>query len=245
LRLFRRIVSDKVDLIDQAFSSLNIESFADLGGVWGVDGEYTYHALDTHGAQDAVLVDANMTPAVLARAKSHPQLRLIEGDFSDQAVVDEVGKVDAIFLFDVLLHQVSPDWDAILEMYAKNVRSLVIYNQQWTGSETTVRLLDLGEKEYFRNVPHSRYQKNFRNLFEKLDQKHPDYDTPWRDLKHIWQWGITDADLESKAAQLGFKLLYKKDCGKFGLLANFANKEHGRFGLLPNFENRAFIFSRQ
>jgi hypothetical protein len=245
LRLVRRIVSDKVDLIDQAFSSLNIESFADLGGVWGVDGAYTYHSLDKHRVNDAVLVDANLTPPVVTRATSYPQLRLIEGDFGDQAVVDEVGNVDAIFLFDVLLHQVSPDWDTILEVYAKNVRSLLIYNQQWTGSETTVRLLDLGEKEYFRNVPHSRYQKNYRSLFGKLDQKHPDHDRTWRDYKHIWQWGITDADLESKVAQLGFKLLYKKECGRFGLLPSFANKERGRFGLLPNFENRAFIFWRQ
>jgi hypothetical protein len=174
------------------------------------------------------LVDANLTPAVVTRATSYPQLRLIKGDFGDQAVVNEVGKVDAIFLFDVLLHQVSPDWDTILELYAKNVRSLLIYNQQWTGSETTVRLLDLGEKEYFRNIPHSRYQNIYRNLFEKLDQKHPDHDRPWRDFKHIWQWGITDADLESKVAQLGFKRVYKKECG--------------RFGLLPNFENRPLFF---
>ena len=189
-RLFRRIVNDKVDIIDQAFSSLGIESFADLGGVWGVEGAYTFHALDKHRVRDAVLVDTHLTPTVVARAKSYPQLRLINGNFGNQAVVDEVGKVDAVLLFDVLLHQVSPDSDTILEMYAKNVRSLLIYNQQWTGSENTVRLLDLGEKEYFRNVPHSRHHKNYRNLFEKLDQKHPDHDRPWRDVHHIWQWGI-------------------------------------------------------
>jgi hypothetical protein len=101
----------------------------------------------------------------------------------------------------VLLHQVAPDWDTILDMYAKNVRALVIYNQQWTGPGNNVRLLDLGEEEYFR------------------------------DVHHIWQWGITDADLEAKVAGLGFKLLHKKNCG--------------RFGRLPNFENHAFIFARQ
>jgi hypothetical protein len=231
LSLLRRIVNDKVDIIDQAFSSLRIESFADLGGVWRVEGAYTFHALDKYRVKDAVLVDTHPTPTVVARAKSYPQLRLIKGSFGDQAVVDEVGRVDAVFLFDVLLHQVSPDWDTILEMYAKNVNSLLIYNQQWTGSNTTVRLLDLGEKEYFRNVPATRYNKAYRNLFEKLDQKHPDHDKPWRDVHHIWQWGITDADLESKIAQLGFKLVYKKECG--------------RAFRLPNFENHAFIFSRQ
>lgn len=229
-RLFRKILQDKVDLIDQAFSSLGIESFADLGGVWRVEGGYTFHALDEHKIKDAALVDTHLTPTVIKRAKSHPQLRLINGNFGSQAVADKVGTVDAVLLFDVLLHQVSPDWDAILEMYAKNVRALVIYNQQWTGSGSKVRLLDLGEDEYFRNVPHNRRQKNYKDLFGKLDENHPEHDRPWRDVHHIWQWGITDADLESKVGELGFKLLHKKNCG--------------RFGRLPNFENHAFIFSR-
>jgi len=230
-RLFRKIVQDKVDIIDQAFSSLGVDSFADLGGVWRVEGAYTFHALDNHPIKDAALVDTHLTPTVVARAKSYPQLRLINGNFGNPAIVDQVGTVDAVLLFDVLLHQVSPDWDTILEMYAKNVRTLLIYNQQWTGSKDTVRLLDLGEEEYFRNVPHNRRQENYRNLYEKLDQIHPDHDRPWRDVHHIWQWGITDADLESKVTRLGFKLVYKKNCG--------------RFGRLPNFENHAFIFSRE
>jgi hypothetical protein len=226
-----RIVSGKTNLIDEAFSSLHVESFADLGAVWGVEGAYTFHALDKHHVKDAVLVDAHLTPTVVARAKSYPQLRLIEANFGDQAVVDEVGKVDAIFLFDVLLHQVSPDWDTILEMYANNVRCLLIYNQQWAGSTNTVRLLDLGEKEYFRNVPHSRYNKAYRSLFHRLDQKQPMRDKLWRDVPDIWQWGITDADLESTVARLGFRLVQKE--------------ERKGFGWLPNIQNRAFLFSRQ
>lgn len=231
-QLARRVVSkDKIELIDRAFTSLGIQSFADLGAVWRVEGEYTFHALETHQIKDAALVDLNVTPTVSARAQSHPQLRLIGGNFGDQAVADKVGNMDAVLLFDVLLHQVSPDWDAILEMYAKQTNSLLIYNQQWTGSEETVRLLDLGEKEYFRNVPHSRRVEEYENLFEKLNEKHPDMDRTWRDFPGVWQWGITDADLEAKISQLGFKLVYKKDCG--------------RFGRLRNFRNQAFIFTRE
>lgn len=229
--LFRKILQDKVDIIDQAFSSLDIESFADLGGVWRVEGGYTFHALDKHKITDAALVDTHPTQIVINRAKSYPQLRLIKGNFGDQAVADQVGAVDAVLLFDVLLHQVSPDWDTILEMYAKNVRALVIYNQQWMGPGNNIRLLELGEEEYFRNVPHNPRQENYKNLFGRLDEIHPDHNRPWRDVHHIWQWGITDADLEAKVGELGFKLLYKKNCG--------------RFGRLPNFENHAFIFARQ
>jgi hypothetical protein len=222
------IVQDKIDIIDQAFSSFGVHSFADLGGVWGVEGAYTFHALEKHDVRDAVLVDTNISEIVSTRAKEHPRLRLINGDFGSQATVDEVGRVDAVFLFDVLLHQVAPDWDTILERYAKNVRVFVIYNQQWTGSDTTVRLLDLGEKEYFSKVPADPKEEPYKNLFKKLDEKHPHADKPWRDVHSIWQWGITDDDLESTAARLGFKLVYEKWGGKWS--------EH--------FENKAFIFSR-
>lgn len=225
------LVRGKINLIDRAFTSCRIESFADLGAVWGVEGAYTFRDLDKYPVKEAVLVDGRITPTVAARANSYPQLRVIEGNFGDQEIADKVGNVDALFLFDVLLHQVSPDWDTILDMYAKNVRCLLIYNQQWIGSTTTVRLLDLGEKHYFRNVPHSKLNKAYRDLFQKLDKKHPDHDKPWRDIPDIWQWGITDADLESKASELGFKLLYKEDCRGFGWL--------------PNIQNRAFLFARQ
>jgi hypothetical protein len=219
---------DKVDIIDQAFSSFGVQSFADLGAVSPPEGAYTFYAVDKYPVKDAVLVDTNVTQTVTDRAKNYPQLRVINGNFGSQAVVDQVGRVDAIFLFDVLLHQVAPDWDTLLEMYAKNVRVFAIYNRQWTGSDTTVRLLDLGEKEYFRNVLADPKEEPYKDLYKKLDQKHPYADRPWRDVHSIWQWGITDDDLESTAARLGFRLLYKKWCGKLG--------EH--------FENWAFIFSR-
>jgi hypothetical protein len=222
------IVKDKVDIIDQAFTSFGVQSFADLGAVRVKEGAYTFHALDTYPEKSAVLVDTDIPPTVIDCAKRYPQLRLINGNFGSRAVVNQVGRVDAIFLFDVLLHQVAPDWDTILEMYAKNVRVVGIYNQQWTGADTTVRLLDLGEKEYFRNVPVDPKKEPYRDLFKKLDQKHPYADALWRDVHSIWQWGITDDDLELTAARLGFKLVYMKCCGKWG--------EH--------FENKAFIFSR-
>ncbi|BBZ40927.1 hypothetical protein MCNS_39900 [Mycobacterium conspicuum] len=219
---------DKVDIVDQAFSSFGAQSFADLGAVSPPEAGYTFYALDKYPIQRAVLVDTDITPTVMDRTEKYPQLRAINGDYGSRAVVDQVDRVDAIFLFDVLLHQVSPDWDDLLEMYAKNVRLIAIYNRQWTGSETTVRLLDLGEEEYFRKVPADPAEEPYKNLFAKLDQKHPYADRPWRDVSSIWQWGITDDDLESTAARLGFRLLYKKWCGRLN--------EH--------FENQAFIFCR-
>jgi hypothetical protein len=54
-----RLVPGKINLIDRAFTTLGVESFADLGGVWGVEGAYTFHARDKHQVKEAVLIDLN------------------------------------------------------------------------------------------------------------------------------------------------------------------------------------------
>jgi len=225
-----KVLKEKLDLIEFAFTNQKLESFADLGGVWGVEGGYTFHTLDNHEVSHAALVDTHPTEIVTRRSQQYPALRLVRGNFGSEEIAREVGAVDAVFLFDVLLHQVSPDWNQVLEMYAGRVRCFVIYNQQWIGSNTTVRLLELGETEYFWNVPHKVSDRPYSDLFRKLDQKHPDHDRTWRDVHHIWQWGITDSDLERVIENLGFKLAFKKN--------------YGRFGRLANFENHGFVFFR-
>ena len=134
-----KLLQDKFDLIDFTFTSLEARSFADLGGVWGVEGGYTFYALDKYDLTHAVLVDTHPTDFFKEESRQYPQLKFIQGNFGDERTVREVGQVDAIFLFDVLLHQVAPDWDRILEMYSPQVRCLIIYNQQWIGSDHTIR----------------------------------------------------------------------------------------------------------
>jgi hypothetical protein len=226
----KKLVRDKLEIIDFALNSLAVRSVADLGGVWGVDGGYTFYTLDKYGLGRAVLADRYITSATKQQAKKHPQLSLLSGDFGSEHIVREIGQIDAIFLFDVLLHQVAPDWDHILELYAPQTRCFVIYNQQWIGSKNTVRLLDLGEDEYFRNVPVSRTERPYDMLFQTLDQEHPDQGKPWRDAQNIWQWGITDGALQSKVESLGFRLQFFKNCGQEWNTRNF--------------ENHACVFSR-
>lgn len=223
---------EKMDVIDFAFVELErrVGSFADLGGVWGVDGAYTFYALDRHEVKTAFLVDTDFTDEVTRRSRRHWNLKLIKGNFGEKSVFEQIGGVDAVFFFDVLLHQVKPDWNEVLDMYGAAADVFVIYNQQWTGSENTVRLLDLGREEYFRNVPHDGEHPTYRALFEKMHEMHPQHKRPWRDIHNVWQWGITDRDLVSRIEGLGFRMQYFKNCG--------------RFGELPNFENHAFVFSK-
>jgi hypothetical protein len=49
---------------------------------------------------------------------TNKRLKLIEGNFGESSIAEQIESVYVIFLFDVLLHQVSPDWDEILEMYS-------------------------------------------------------------------------------------------------------------------------------
>jgi hypothetical protein len=218
---------DKKDLIDYVFLQNQQAplSFADLGGVWGVDGAYTFYILDTYGIDSAVLVDFYLTDNVNKKSVSYSNLRLVCGNFGDQEIVQQVGNVDAILLFDVLLHQVKPDWNQILEIYSHHTKYFIIFNEQWIGSDSTVRLFDLGSDEYFKNVPHKPDTPIYKELFEKMYEFHPYYNRIWRDITNVWQWGITDQDLIQTINSMGFKLLFKINYGKFKNLKNF--EKHG------------------
>lgn len=230
----RRQKRGKKSLIDFACQKLQIRSFADLGGVWGVDGEYTLYAMEAHNVKNACLVDIGFTEAVVQKQKEYPTLKLIRGNFGDPEIARQIGVVDAVILFDVLLHQVNPNWDRILELYAPRTGCFLIFNPQYTATESTVRLLDLGEEEYFRNIPHSKAEETYREVFEKMYEIHPrpQYQQRriYRDIHDIWQWGIVDRDLVEKMKSLGFSMRYARS--------------HGKFNHLPNFENRAFAFCK-
>ena len=221
---------NKLMLIARAFTKCSIKSFADLGGIWGVNGGYTFDTMTKHPGIKATLVDLHIDMRTTMLAKDYPNLRLIHGNFSKLGIIEKIGPVDAIFMFDVLLHQVDPNWDEVLARYAESTKCFVIYNQMWTKAGPSVRLLDLGEKEYFKNVPHSG-SPEYVDLFKKLDDIHPVHGIPWRNVHHIWQWGITDYDLILKMTQLGFNIRY------MGL--------HGAWKGLPNIENHSFIFTKK
>ena len=142
----------------------------------------------------------------------------------------DVCRVDAMMLFDVLLHQVAPDWDRVLQMYAPYTKRFIIYNQQYIASPISIRLLDLGKEEYFKNVPHDPEHPIYSSLFSKMWELNPQHKRIWRDVHHAWQWGITDKDLMTTLEQLSFKLEY------------FCN--HGQQSYPANFEGHSFIFTK-
>jgi hypothetical protein len=221
---------DKIQVIDFISSKNEINSFADLGGIWGVNGGYTFYTMNKYEIKTAFLVDTDVTQEVLDKSKKYTGLTIINANFGDRNIAERIGKIDAILLFYVLLHQVKPDWDEILEMYAPYTTYFAIFNQQFIASDRTVRLLDLGYEEYFQNVPRKKDNPLYKEVFEKMYEVHPQYNRIWRDIHNIWQWGIVDDDLFSKMKELGFRLQYYKNCGQFYSLKNF--------------ENHAFVFKK-
>ncbi|OAI42035.1 hypothetical protein AYO40_02045 [Planctomycetaceae bacterium SCGC AG-212-D15] len=223
----------KLRLIDFACRRQSLHTLADLGAVWNVDGGYTFYALEKHNLREAWLVDFNARKEeVVRRAKQYPQLHLIQGNFADLEVVRQIGEVDAVLLFDVLLHQVAPNWKEVLDRYSPKTRCFLIYNQQFVDFPRTTRLIDLGRERYFRCVPHQPDDGEYRGLFDKLEQVHPTHRCKHRNSTAIWQWGIVNHDLSETMAQLGFELVYFEKCHQW-----------------PNIEERvedhAFVFCRR
>lgn len=222
----------KKELIDNVFTHRfsSPTSFADLGGIWGVDGAYTFYILKHYPIRRAVLVDTDVTAAAGRNLKRFKHLDLVQGDFGDHTIAEQIGHVDVVLFFDVLLHQVNPDWNEVIEMYASRAEYVVVYNQQFVVANETVRLPDLTKDEYFKHVPMDPGGPGYKDLFERPKDIHPRYKKPYRDVHNVWQWGITDRDLVSLMEGLGFRMIFRKN--------------HGQFSTSPSFENHAFIFTR-
>jgi len=222
---------EKLRLIDRTFSSLfpGARSFADLGGIWKVNAAYSRYSLKKFPIDRGILVDTDIPPGLNSRLRRYQKLEVIQGDFGDQTIVDRIGCVDVIYLFDVLLHQANPDWDQIISRYAKNCPCFVIYNQQFIRGDETVRLTDLPFEDYLELT--SRFREDFcRYVYEHRNEIHPKFNKPWKDIHTIAQWGITDDALRGLMRGLGYREVH------------FGN--HGMFVNLPAFENHAFVFKR-
>lgn len=221
-----------LDAIDFAVDRLGAESFADLD-MGRTYGEHAFYAIDKPAVREGVLADARPTRGrdqlltAIEQAADRPGMRVVDGDVFDPATIAEIGQVDAVLMFNVLLHTVAPDWERALELYAPSASCFVIANPQWRDGGTTIRLIDLGRERFLEAVTTSPAHDE---LFEHLDDWYPAQQRALRDSRTVWQWGITDADLEAKLRALGFGLDYEQSLGPFPGA--------------PAFENKTFVFSR-
>ena len=208
----------KRELIDFAFSGWHPtpRSFADIGAVWRIDAAYTFYILQRYGGLTGHIVDEEIPAAIADVAGHYHDLHVHQGYLGDADIAARIGAVDVVLMYDILIHQVRPDWDQVLELYAPLCNMLLIFNPQYMAGSSTIRLLDLGLEAYFDLIPHRSDEPVYRDLEANLDKIHPRHRRPWRDIHNIWQWGITDGDLREKMQQLGFELHKFADGGPFG-----------------------------
>ena len=209
----RPIDPHKSAVVEYAFSAYDVRSFVDLGACWGVNGGYTFHGLEIQDIERAVIVDGRVTDLTRERATGFPQLELIEAPLGEQQTVDLVGEVDAAIMFDILLHQVNPDWTEFLARYAVGIDTLVIHNQCWRGPET-IRFPDLPLEENLRRVYHHD-REGVAAWYGRHDEVHDGQQRPWRDVHNFWQWGITAKDLIGTLWDLGYRIDAFQNSGLF------------------------------
>lgn len=231
LQLRDNMLLCKKEVIDYVFEKFNIMKILELGCVWGVEGVYGRYIAEKYSHSKVVMVDTHWTKEAKDLCGKFKNINIVSNNFGKTELPAEIGKVDAIIFFDVLLHQVAPDWDRILQMYAPYTDFFLIVNHQFISSSITVRLLDLGYDKYFENTPHDKEHPTYKNLFNKMYEIHPDHNRIWRDVHHVWQWGITNSDLLHTMHELGFNPVYMKNEGNCG-------------GNLSNWEYNAFVFKK-
>jgi len=187
---------DKLKLINMTFREFYPEakSFADLGGVWKVNAAYSRYTIKNFQINRGVLVDTKIPEILAQKLQQHQSFQILQDDFGSPSVIDEIGSVDVIFLFDVLLYQANQDWDQIVENYAKNCSCFIIYNQQYIRGKESIRLTDLPFNEY-NEVASDHAEELTRYIYEHKNEIHPEYEKPWKDIHNITQWGITDHSL--------------------------------------------------
>lgn len=206
---------EKLELLETAHELAEFRSFADLGACWGVDGAYTFHAAALCGNEldRAVIVDGNLTPMTRERAQEHPGVELVEARLGSQQALDAVGQVDALIMYDILLHQVKPDWDRFLLNWLPHTSALIVFNQNWLKTPRTIRFVDRGVDWYYRNVYVWEDDWNTRDRLESWFDRHHERDKDGRlerDNHWYWQFGIRPLELIDLLAKSGFELVYMK-----------------------------------
>lgn len=219
----------KGDLIEIAIGSYGIKSIVDVGGCFGVHGGYAFHALE-HGAESGMILDRVITEPTKERAARHPGLTLKTMDLGDREEIARLPRFDAAIIYDVLLHQVDPDWDEFLALYAGKVDTLIIYNQDYAGDET-FRFIDKGLEWYREQDFAGFYGKDaVDKWFARHQEKDPATGKLLRDIHGFWQWGIAYRDIIRVAHEQGFRLDY------------FINEGSRFFG--PLFNCNGYLFRR-
>jgi hypothetical protein len=224
-------VPARLALGNRAAKRHNIRSFADLGACFGVHAAYTRDLIENNEIEKAYVLDQFVTKLARERCAPFQQIQFVTGLLGDASVVRQVPNVDALLMYSILLHQVAPNWDDFIRLWAEKARVIIIINQNWKAGPETLRLPDQGLDWYLKWAFWTD-EAATRAWFNQADQPDPLTGRKRRDLHQFWQWGITTEDLILHLRSIGFRLDYFENYGYF-------NQR------VPWFHNEGMIFVRE
>jgi SAM-dependent methyltransferase len=177
-------------------------SFADIGCMWGVNGEYSFIAEDA-GATSVKAVDVfGPTPEFEVRHRERGSaVDFILGDVTNPATLDRIGQVDVVFCAGVLYHHPSP-FDLLVAL-RRICRQVLILR---TSTIPEIRGLPNAAVYFPMLRPHDRTLWNLRRLGVTWQTGITDHFDPSAGYGN-WFWGLTPSCLISLVRTAGFKVV--------------------------------------
>lgn len=179
-------------------------SFADIGCMWGVNGEYSFLA-EAAGATAVKAVDVfGPTPEFeAARAARHSNVEFILGDLTRTDTLAKIGQVDVVFCAGVLYHHPSP-YDLLVALREICRETLILRTSTipeirgLPNAAVYFPMLDAGARELW----------NLRSL-GLLHQSGISNDFQPAEGYGNWFWGLTPSALESLLKTAGFRVDFR------------------------------------
>lgn len=175
------------------------KSFADIGCMWGINGALSFFA-ERCGAKHVVAVD--VYPATeeftAEHANLHSKVQFINGDITETAILQKIGKIDVVFCSGVLYHTPEPF-------------SLLTRLRAICGEVLILRTMIIPEVSGMRNMAmfYPMLEESQRNRFKLGTGMQKAITGPYEPESGYgnWFWGMTPSCVESMLACVGFDVI--------------------------------------
>ncbi|HET7618779.1 MAG TPA: class I SAM-dependent methyltransferase [Vicinamibacterales bacterium] len=176
-------------------------TFADIGCMWGVDGEFSFVAQEA-GATAVTAVDVfGPTPEFEEKRRTRgSRVRFVLGDAAQPQTLDRIGQVDVVLCAGVLYHHPSP-FDLLVALRRICRRTLILR----TSTIPEVRGLPNAAVFFPMLDADARRLWSLRSLGVQHQAGISDAFRP-SDGYGNWFWGLTPSCLESLLAVAGFRV---------------------------------------
>ncbi|MGH9187245.1 MAG: class I SAM-dependent methyltransferase [Acidimicrobiales bacterium] len=175
------------------------KGFADIGGMWGVDGEVAVQAAE-RGAEPVTIVDFFESEAFCAKVRTRsPAVRFVQGSVEDPVNIRTLGAVDRVWCWGVLYHHPAPG-------VVLGALRMITADRLLLEARTIPELPGMPQAAVFWPYLPSKVARRWRSsreaAFAQLSIE-TDYDPPLAGANNFW--GLTPSALIALARTYGFE----------------------------------------